>query len=58
MLYSDGHEAEQFSLRLDPETTKEEFFACIKALLFHLHEIRPAFEHLRLVLPPSLGKSG
>jgi hypothetical protein len=54
VLHDDGFEAEFFSLRTDPEKTRDKFNLLIKIVLFHLHQVSEILEQTRLVLPPPL----
>jgi len=56
VLYGD-YEADFYSLRGDPEGTKEKFLTVIKAALFHFHQVSEIFVKLQIALPPSPGKS-
>jgi hypothetical protein len=52
VLFEDGHESKNFSLRLDPPTTREKYLVCVKAAVWHLHSVTEFFERIRLVLSP------
>jgi hypothetical protein len=54
VLYDNGWEADFYSLRGDPEKTKDKFLALIKAALYHFHQVENIFVALKVdLLPPS-----